>query len=529
MGKQQCQRYAELTDREALGEGLAVQDQQFRSKHPRECAACAREAELYSSLSSCLDEERFSQKVRRERFHGGRWIGPLTIATGGVLAVAAGVLLLWWILGTEVQPSEQSPSEAQVDLVLVAGKVEVGGTPAAAGASLRPRDMVEVDQGRACLSYERGTTACVDHGSRLEVLEGPRTEQRLRLVSGRVVCRLDQHSQKTRFAIETRWGSVTAKGTVFAVEKRNNEAILVRLHRGRVEVKTKDGRTEHLQAPAAVRFAEDVERVPAQGEAWDEDLSVIGAADLWTKGAVALLDVSAEPVEGQVLLDGVTLGETPVSALPGRGKHELAVRSSGYASFEEDLVVLGAERVSRVVQLEERDKRKEGAVAAGNELAEKAPETGRSAEAPSTGNSGSARPRTAAELLSAAQELRGSGRFAAAGKAYERLLRLHPKSSEASASLLSLGELQLGPLGEPQSALRSFESYLRRGGPLAQEASFGQIRALRRLGRHQKARRLTRQFLRDYPKSAQAASLRSDERTDHFESAPRHHSGKHQK
>jgi TolA-binding protein len=104
--------------------------------------------------------------------------------------------------------------------------------------------------------------------------------------------------------------------------------------------------------------------------------------------------------------------------------------------------------------------------------------------------------------------LRSSGRYPAAAKAYQNLLGTHPRSSEASAALISLAELQLSQLGQTAAALRSFDAYLAHGGSLAQEARYGRIRALRRLGRTAEARTATEAFLRAYPGSAQAKALR---------------------
>jgi hypothetical protein len=88
------------------------------------------------------------------------------------------------------------------------------------------------------------------------------------------------------------------------------------------------------------------------------------------------------------------------------------------------------------------------------------------------------------------------------------LIASHPRSDEARVSWVSLGELELSELGQPAQALRSFESYLRLGGPLTREARFGKIRALQSLSRGDEEKEAILGFLRDYPKSVQAASLR---------------------
>jgi tetratricopeptide (TPR) repeat protein len=100
-------------------------------------------------------------------------------------------------------------------------------------------------------------------------------------------------------------------------------------------------------------------------------------------------------------------------------------------------------------------------------------------------------------------------RYREAAATYRRLFSLHPKSAESRASLVSLGELQLSELGEPKGALESFDAYLRGGGALVQEARYGRIRALAKLGRKGDERRAIEQFLTDYPRSVQASSLRA--------------------
>jgi TolA-binding protein len=92
-------------------------------------------------------------------------------------------------------------------------------------------------------------------------------------------------------------------------------------------------------------------------------------------------------------------------------------------------------------------------------------------------------PPEAGELLAAARRHVAEGNEAKAIAAYGRLQRLHPRSAEARASVVSLGELQL-KRGSTRAALRTFERYLSGGGgALAEEAHWGKIRALHRLHR----------------------------------------------
>jgi len=70
--------------------------------------------------------------------------------------------------------------------------------------------------------------------------------------------------------------------------------------------------------------------------------------------------------------------------------------------------------------------------------------------------------------------------------------------------------LRLDHLGDPAGALRNFDAYLRatRRGVLAQEAAYGRIRALRRLGRRTAELRELRGFLKRYPGALQAPLVR---------------------
>lgn len=113
-----------------------------------------------------------------------------------------------------------------------------------------------------------------------------------------------------------------------------------------------------------------------------------------------------------------------------------------------------------------------------------------------------------ADLLAQAREHRAAGRVADAARAYERLIKAHPDSPLAGTALLALGQLYLGAAADPRAALRAFDRYLERGGPLAEEAAHGKISALTRLGRKAEARDAIDRFLARYPASSYADTLR---------------------
>lgn len=84
--------------------------------------------------------------------------------------------------------------------------------------------------------------------------------------------------------------------------------------------------------------------------------------------------------------------------------------------------------------------------------------------------------------MSRARTLVGQGKLGRALAVYINLRRTYPKSTAAHAANVSIGQLQL-QRGHAKAALRAFARYLNSGGPLAEEAHWGTIRALHHLGR----------------------------------------------
>ncbi len=118
---------------------------------------------------------------------------------------------------------------------------------------------------------------------------------------------------------------------------------------------------------------------------------------------------------------------------------------------------------------------------------------------------GPSRPRAdAATLVATARAARGDGRLADAERSYGELLRRFPKSAEARAGRVALAQIKLGR-GKAKAALRLFTAAAGGGGPLAEEAAWGRIQALDRLGRKDGLRKAVETFVRDYPTSVYRA------------------------
>lgn len=111
--------------------------------------------------------------------------------------------------------------------------------------------------------------------------------------------------------------------------------------------------------------------------------------------------------------------------------------------------------------------------------------------------------------LGRARRLRAQGFFTRAAEIYKSVHARSPRSESGRAALMSLAGLQLSTLGDPNGALASYQLYLAGGnGPLRQQAEYGKIRALRRLGRATEEIDAIRRFIVSYPNAPEARLLK---------------------
>lgn len=136
---------------------------------------------------------------------------------------------------------------------------------------------------------------------------------------------------------------------------------------------------------------------------------------------------------------------------------------------------------------------------------EAAPEVEPEVEPAVQARRGPPRPRAdAATLVATARAARGEGRLGDAEQSYGELLRRFPKSPEARVGRVALAQIKLGR-GKAKAALRLFSAAAKGGGPLAEEAAWGRIQALHRLGRKDALQKAVDGFVRDYPTSVYRA------------------------
>lgn len=348
-------------------------------------------------------------------------------------------------------------------------------------------------EGRACIALDPSIDVCVGPHTELHVrsISGP--ERVLELLQGQVVAALEKQPMFHKFSIVSGNLRATAVGTAFAVEKPDARQSVVTVLEGNVEVTTDDDKTT-VRVDEQLRLND--KRVVTRRTARSEQSpywALLEPRSLWKRQTVGTLHLQTQPARAEVTLGEQSLGRTPLTLVMPSGKHVLSLKLDGHVPQETTaLVKMGRETVLSVALAPEST----------------GPPAVSESQSPVSHRPKPATP-TASALLKQARLLMSQNRWREAAYTYERLRQAYPGSPEAHTVLLALGQLQLDQLGQPGLALRSFDAYLKGGGPLAQEARSGRIRALRRLGRHSAETGAIQDYLRLYPRSEEADKLRA--------------------
>jgi FecR protein len=520
--------WAELMDREALGERLTDEERAFCARFAETDPACREEAALLDELSD-LDTapnaasralvdatlarlEAESAKAERDQISRLRGVR----APRGLLAgSAAAALLLGVGFALYPRPEAAPPAtakdgpKARVELVFAAGEVLVDGK-AVEGSSqlLAEGSRIEVARGAACVAMDPGIDLCLDGGSQVVLSRMQNAWRRIDLLRGKVGVQLLPQPEGSRLSIVADQVWSTAVGTAFTVERAESGVSTTVLH-GKVRVGLERGDeelvSEHQRAQvqggrAGLRGISRSDEAP--------EWALLRPAKLWSNPVSATLDVRDLPASAELLLDGQLLGRAPLRSLVPAGSHLLQVRIEG-------AVVVARPFACEAGQLTAFS-------FAGESFAPAAVPEPAAAEVgtPSTPRSATAaRERaklaesvapavTVAQLLGEARRLLRGERFVEAAESYRSLRANYPESPEAHAVLVSLAEVELDRLNQPERALENLERYLSAGrGPLMEEARQARIRALRDLGREAAEAAAIDEFLRAYPRSFKAAAL----------------------
>jgi tetratricopeptide (TPR) repeat protein len=465
------------------------------------------------------------------------WVG----CAAGALLVLLAAVWLFFRDRTRVGGGRRAPRGngrpavrrvAVARAILRAGVVRSTGAKQrfAVGEILQTGQGVQVKAGRAAIQLPQGSIALLSADTEMRILRLDAKRVRLRLRSGTAVFSVTRRRRGQRFEVWAAGARFSVLGTVFAVAVQPGGARL-QVFRGKVAATGAHGAHLTVHRGQGVEVTRKRRRLRAQplleakrAAGTENDLHLLNL--LISRGA-AQLAIHSRPAGATVRLDGVVLGTTPLEATVRPGHRRLEAAVNNRLAFREFLHLREGDVIERDLDLAFRLKMNMPvAQEPQKEVAETADPDASAAGShkriPTTLTKG--RPRPAAEcadekkkgrsparrLLLEARRLRTLKKYHFAKRTYERLVRQYPDSAEARAACVSLGLILLGPLHKAAAALRWFDRYLAlgRGGVLAQEALYGRIRALRKLGRIKGEKAALKRFLQKYPKALQVGHVK---------------------
>lgn len=260
-----CQRWATLSDRLAVGEGVSDREQAWLAHHARGCAECAREAALYASLREAVGRPERLLVAAPVAGSRGRLL-TVRRASVALLALAAGIALGFGLRpergGVQLARPVASPAPLTARLLFASGEAQPGQTTAAAGRSVVHGERLATRDGRACLAIAGSITVCLDRHSTATVSLADPSRAVVQLERGRLLARLDRQPAGRSFAVRTPKAEVQAVGTRFSVTLAEDGQTQVRLHEGRVAVRAANRLSSDLVAPAQANVGDDIRVVP---------------------------------------------------------------------------------------------------------------------------------------------------------------------------------------------------------------------------------------------------------------------------
>lgn len=568
--KDECRLVDRLTLEVASGAGLTPSQRDRIAAHLADCASCRAEesvAQLIRDVgdhgaAAPLDEltERRMLNGIMDKYEAVRAPGKSAkLATPrprlGLAAAALVLALVGAGLGIAVyralQPEQTMSGPTQglsgrgaARVQLSTGQVQLDNVPVAVGQLVRAGQTMRVREGRTALVLPADSAVMLERDStvRLDRLSAATTA--LTLKRGAILATVRPRTGRPKFTVRTRAGRIEVTGTVFWVES-SPQRVVVAVLRGQVRVVepgqpprvVSSGQRTVLGARALGPGNSAMPRTRAidamhRTEAW----RWVRALELITIAGASPVSLRSRPSGAQVLVDELLLGETPLTVRLSPGHHRLELRKPGYVPVIQWMSVPAGKPLDREVALSSLLATGSSSGSGAKEPSPKRvtprrsrppwSESGSTSEPAVTGHrqppahggqpatkigaGNDSATLTARELSTRARALRAKGDFKGAAKVFAELLRRYPRHRRSHTARVSLGLLLLDDLRDARGALQQFTRYLsvNRLGALAQEAAYGRIRALRRLGRRAAEIRRLQEFLKQFPLAVQTSAVR---------------------
>jgi len=461
MTNPEYERWAELADRQAIGEILTDSEHRFLESFAATDPLALAEETLLGSLSTLepfADElgnralaDAAVRRVTEARREGVRRSRMLWLGAGALAAAAAIAVLIR--KPASVEPVAQA--ESVVEYVAPAAAARTAAGALLQGARVTGGTEIEAIGGPVCVAVEPKIHACLASGSKIRLSQIGVAARRVDLVTGRVAVALFPLPRGERFSVVTGGVWSTAVGTAFTVERLANGTVETIVHEGKVAVGPEHG--GELVTAHKIGLSHGGGTAIASLEAHGRTETPEWAA----LASVAHRAIEAEPVPSKA-------PEAPVAEATGEPVQPTEPK--------------GASTPSRGVT--------------------SAPSRSKAEPAPVVTT-------TAPELLASARRALREQRWSDAADAYARIVSDFPSSPEAHTVLVPLARVELERVGRPGAALEHVKAYLAVGGSLDVEAELLRIRAYRALGKSEDEARSIDAFLAAHPNNLEAEQLRT--------------------
>src|SRR5688572_28898580 len=315
--------------------------------------------------------------------------------------------------------SDPAPRLARSELVLASGDVTAPGDSRVGGRPLAVGDRVSTGNGRACIGIDPGIDVCLGAESSISV-ESLRTNGvRIRVERGTALAALTRREEGQTFSLTTGRVDVTARGTVFAVERRPNDALDVVVMEGAVDVASNADHPTRVPAHSRLELTSGARKSAAEAIGRGEEArfwALLAARELWAKPELGVLEVGASEPGLEIAVDREASLTLPFRAFVPAGRRSIALRTKTGDEVTTEVDVVAGETF----------------VVDPNELLARRAAPVESAVAP-----------TPSALLARARKELAAGNARAALAVYERLRATHPTSPEARTVLVTIGKLEL--------------------------------------------------------------------------------------
>ena len=315
------------------------------------------------------------------------------------------------------------PRSVRAELVLASGDVTLPGGARVGGKPFAPGDRLSTGEGRACLGIDPGIDVCL--GARSEIyVESLRAESvRLRVERGTALAALTRREPGHEFSLTTESVTVTARGTVFAVERRAGHELDVVVMEGTVEVAAPSSPPALVAAHSRLAVGESERGEPEAIGRGDEARfwALLAARELWAKPELGVLEVAPGEAGLEVAVDRAAPLTLPFRGFVPAGRRSIALRSASGGEVTTSVDIVAGETF--VLDPREHFPREPFAKPASIEETTSVP--------------------SAATLLARARKELAGGNARGALALYEKLRSAHPASPEARTVLVTIGKLEL--------------------------------------------------------------------------------------